>query len=394
MQQFDVLQNEIPLDLDDPIREYDYKTSLPEFVFVLLGVTPKVAETALGKYGRRLVELINMVDLNHPDLPYVIHSIFCNDAAFMQQVQDVLDLAERCKHLSSISHNFHKLVDRHKFSTHFLSTKFGSRLWKSKRDLEASRRNRKVQKVNLSSVYRKGTEVWNNQPDNFKVYNRYNMPYLHEIELSERKLDRYEELGCQDIVDKVSAQIRQLRINLSYRYSGFNRLSMSVAAVILARMHNYKFKVAWDIHDNRTANIIVPPVLLYEYQPKESEIPGVFASQTLGSCYYYEPRAYPVHQLLVNASDAMLKVVEHLDNFPDMNGRPLFDDLLVLVPSVKLQSVNGTYFVKDHAGNILGFNSEEEAALFLDKTLMDNGFVHPVLLGERDGMCYFTCYWR
>jgi hypothetical protein len=90
----------------------------------------------------------------------------------------------------------------------------------------------------------------------------------------------------------------------------------------------------------------------------------------------------------------MLELVDHLDSFPDMNGKSLFDNLIVLVPSVKLHDYNGTYFIRDLKGNILGFDRQEDAAAFLDKGLIESGLVHPVLLGERDSMCYFICYWR
>ena len=262
------LQKEVvgELGLNNNIQTYDYKTELPEFVFVLLGIAAPVAELALGKIGKKLVEFINSVDLNHPDLPYVIDNIFQCDTVFRQQVQEALDLAERCKHLSNIASSFHKLINRQHFSKYFLHTEhFACRLWKSKRELNAIRKNRKMQNVDLKPLYKKGTAIWNYQPDDFKIYNRHNMPYLQDIEDSERKLDRYINLGCTSITDKLTSEIRKLRINLSYRYCGFNRITMTTASVILARMHGYKLKTVWDIHDNQTISVVIPTQSLYDF---------------------------------------------------------------------------------------------------------------------------------
>jgi len=395
MSQFDDLQKEVlsQLSLGVNVQE-SAQVNLPELLFVAQGINAVIAETALGKVGKKLVEFINSADLNHPDLTYFINEIFCNDINFRQQVQDALDLAEKCKHLTSISTNFHKLIDRNKFSKAFLHTdKFGVR-FKSKKHREVVRKSRDIQNVDLKAVYKKGNEVWNAQPTSFSVYNRHNIPYLNDIQLSEEKIFKYEDLGCKSIADKLTEHVRQLRINLSYRYCGFNRVTMTIASVILARMHGYKLRTTWDIHDNQVVSVIIPSGAIYDFMPDSSELPVSFASHYLDGSYHYEARAYPVHQMLPNASETMLDLVDHLDNFPDMNGKALFDDLIVLVPSVKLQDHNGTYFIKDLKGNILGFDSQEEAAIFLDTALITSGFANPVLLGERDSMCYWICYWR
>lgn len=393
MPQFNELQKEVlsELSLGLDIQDYD-KGNIPEFIFVIQGINSSVAETALGKIGKKLIEFINSVDLDHPDLPCVINGIFRDDTNFRQQVQDVLDLADKCKHLSSIAPNFHKLIERNKFSKAFLHNKFGIRLYKSKKNQDIIRKKQKMQTVDLKAVCKNGNEVWNSQPTSFKVYNRHSMPYLKEIKSSEEKIYKYADLGCNSIVDKITEQVKQLKINLSYRYCGFNRVTMTTASAILARMHGYKLRTAWDIHDNQVVSIIIPSNLLYNLVPDDSDLPAIFIPHCLDGSYHYEVRAYPVHQ--IPAPESMLELVDHLDNFPDMNGKSLFDNLIVLVPSVRLHDYNGTYFIRDLKGNTLGFDRQEAAATFLDKTLIENSLVQPVLLGERDSICYFICYWR
>ena len=375
----------------DNIKAYDYKSEPPEIVFVLSGISASVAELALGKIGKKLIDFINAVDIDHPDLSYAIDGIFM-DAVCRQQTQELLELAEKCKHLTSISANFPKLINKHGFSNRFLQTEhYAPRLLKVLGDISAIRKKRNSQNVDLKKLYKSGT-LWNRCPDDFSVYNRHNMPYLNLIEESERNLDRLVDLGCTNTAEKVTAEVRELRINLSHRYYGFNRVKVVTAAAILAKMHGYKLRTSWDIHDNQTIKAIIPNNLLYDFQPNETELPSTFIKCSLNEDYEYEARLYPVHKLYLTASEEMIRVLDLLDNFPDMNGRVLFDNLLLLMPSVKLHDYNGTYFVKDKKGNILGFNTEQDAALCLDKILLANGSI-PVLLGERDGMCYFLCYW-
>jgi hypothetical protein len=385
------LQKEALYELGINCKPYDYKGEVPEIISILSSASVLVAELALGKIGKKLIEFINTVDLNHPDLPHAVETIFL-DSQCLQQTQEVLELAEKCKHLSSITSNFHKLVNRHCFSKSFLqSTPFSPRLWKSKQELNAIRKNRKMQKVDLKELYKNGNAIWNRLPTDLSIYNRNKLPYLKEIEESERKLDRLIDLGCTSTADKITAEVKQLRINLSHRYCGFNRVKVLLAAAILARMHGYKLRTTWDIHDNQKISVVIPNNLLYDFQPDESELPSLMFASTYEN-YQYEARIYPVHQLYSTASEELIRVLDHLDNFPDMNNKVLFDDLLILVPSVKLNNYNGTYFVKDQEGNILGFDSEEDATIFLDKILIQNGLVS-ALLGERDGICYFICYW-
>lgn len=386
------LQDKALYELGLDTKAYDHKVEVPEIVFVLSGISNPVAELALGKIGKKLITFINAVDIDHPDLSYAIEGIFL-DAFCRQQTQELLELAENCKHLSSIRANFPKLINKHGFSKHFLQAEYyAARLLKAKRDIGVARKKRNVQNVDLKKLYKSST-LWNRCPEDFSIYNRHNIPYLSVIEESERRLDRLVDLGCTATADKITAEIRELRINLSHRYCGFNRVKIVTASAILAKLHGYKLKTTWDIHDNQTMKVIIPNNLLYDFQPDETELPSAFMKRSENEDHEYEARLYPVHALYSTASEEMVRVLDALDNFPDMNNRVLFDNLLILMPSVKLYDYNGTYFVKDKKGNILGFDAERDAAFCLDKILLANGSI-PVLLGERDGMCYFICYWK
>lgn len=303
MCQIDSLQNDVlsQMGLGDSVQKCEIE--LPELVYCLLATPPNIGELALGKAGRKLIEFISKIDLEHPDVLCVLGEILHNDLNFRQQILEAIELAEKNKHLL-ISANFHKLVDRNKLKS--IQNDFATRLLKFSKDRNAIRKQRCVELVNLETFYKKGSEIWNRQPTDFKAFNRYNIPYLEDIEYFENEVDRYEELGCETIASKITNEIRKLRANISERYYGFNRITVTTAAIILAKMHGYKLKTQWDIHDN-----------------KKTTITG------------YEPKIYPIHEMTHTASNSMLELISHLDSFPETGGKPLFDDFILLVPDVE-----------------------------------------------------------
>lgn len=315
--QVDLLQEDVSQ------MRFSNKIELPELVYCLLATHPDIGELALGKSGRKLIEFINKIDLEHPDILYVLDEIFYNDVNFRQQVLEAIKLAEKNRHLS-ISINFHKLVDRNKLKV--IQNDFAIRLLKSSKDRDSIRKQRCVEIVNLKAFYKKGSEIWNRQPTDFKAFNRHNVPYLEDIGLAEQEIGRYTELGCESIANKIAKEIVKLKTNLSERYYGFNRITITTAAMILAKIHGYRLKTQWDIHGN-----------------KKIIITG------------YEPKIYPIHEMVHTASSNMLKLIDHFESFPEIGGKPLFDDFILLVPDVKSC---------------------------------------PILLGERDRKSYWLCYWR
>ncbi|NIQ13924.1 MAG: hypothetical protein GTO02_05825 [Candidatus Dadabacteria bacterium] len=202
----------------------------------------------------------------------------------------------------------------------------------------------------------KNSELWKMLPTDFSIFNRHNTPYIEYLDLAERKMSRYSELGCEEISNKITEKIKQLRISLRDRYYGFNRVTITVASAILSKMHGYKFRTSYDREDNVTFNVVVSNY--FSQHSKE---------------YSYEPKLYSFYELGCQAPKATLRAINHLDSFPDINGKPLFDNYLVLVPSIKY---DGSY---DSLRN-------------LDMNLIKNRDIVPVLLGERNSKCYFLCY--
>jgi hypothetical protein len=297
----------------------------------------EIAEVALGKTGRRLIEFILKLDSTHPDVLAILRQLFSSDDELIQQVDETLLLASLYRHLS-VSRRFPKLVEKFKLSDALDNPSFGVRAFNLVAK-EQTRESRGVVSVDLGALQRKGSRYWEHQPRDFKDYERNNRPFVEKVQKLEEKKERYRSLGCSDLADTVTVESKHLTDNLDQMYFGFNRIPVTIAALIIAKQHGYKLKTSWD---DFGSNLEVS----VESKP-------------------YEARLYPFHQLQHLATDAILDIIDELENCPlgPLKGKAAFDDFLVLVPGIKGTSVA------------------------LDA-------VNPVLLGEKDGKCFYIRGWR
>lgn len=142
---------------------------------------------------------------------------------------------------------------------------------------------------------------------------------------------------------------------------GFHRITMTNAAVILAKMHQFDFCGLLEkgqLFDTDNYRIFVPK----DVHGGESEF------------YQYSPRAYPLNELKELAPTRVLEIIERLEMFDEANGKAIFDHYVVIVPGYRIEK--NTRSVQE-----------------MDTTLIQRQAVTPIVLGERDGKCYFICYW-
>ena len=112
----------------------------------------------------------------------------------------------------------------------------------------------------------------------------------------------------------------------------------------------------------------------------------------------------------------VLKLVERLESCPQFNGKPMFDHFLVLVPSPqpirwsaaetvsiktpkkcivkKGENKDEEKYIVMNGETVNVFNDPIRAKVCLDEILISKKLVTPVLLGERDGKCYFLSFWN
>lgn len=323
------------------------QSELPVEFYYINGTTR--CRGLLGKAGDKILDFVQNVDSTHPHAPEVFTSIF-SDKAYSLQVGELFlmaESAEQCGYLKNILPSLPKLLEKKKLSKNFLkSDGFAIRLL-PKEEREYLRVQKRMQPVNLAQFYRKGADTWSRCQNDFSSFARFNEPYKEEIQAYEKRALKYIDLGLKISGDKTAADIHKLRNNEVYY--GFNRILLTHASLILARRAGFKLRTTYDVDDFKSHKIVWP-------DDKTSQ--------------EYEARAYPLHDMLCTASEELLKIIHTLDNFPEANGKAIFDNFIVLVPT-------------------LNYTDGE-----LDRMRVQNGYIHPILLGEKDSKCFFISEWR
>lgn len=235
-----------------------------------------------------------------------------------------------------------------------------------------ARKQKEFVSVDLTSFYKKGDEIWENQPESLYEFTRGKLAYEGQIALAKEKAAKYKEIGCVSmakiIMDSVSSFCKQ---HHEVHY-GFNRLTITNASVILAKMLECNFcdKIYWPA---------------YKFETNFGFHNGM----------EYQPRVYQYEEFSDTISIKMEKVIHFLDNYPEIGGKPIFDNYLVLVPSVRFGChSDGKYYFNIDEGINFSTDNKKEAMKVLDDALIHSRETLPILLGEKDGKCFFICFWE
>ncbi len=327
--------------LENPIVE------TPKILLDILSIEPSDSELAFGNLGPKLLSFFKNLEITHPDTCGIVNSIFVNDKDFISQTLELLDLIKNCKNLSKISNRFKKLINQSRISKNFLSERFGIRAFSDRDYVNNIRKLRKLNSIKLNYI--------ESDIRNFSKFVRYSNSYSDDLRINERKAERYIDLGCELTVSKVNLKVKKYKDLTSDNVLGFARIALTDAGSISSRFNNFV------ISNNKITNFDYLKVKDFEYAV----------------------RLYPLHMLDIPKDMSNIKT--HLDNFPEIGGKALFDDFVVLLPTVRL--------IGDYIVNNKNFDCEEDALKYIDLYLMNNGII-PVLLGERDNKFYFIAYWR
>lgn len=369
---------------------------------------PEQVSFALGKLGEKLRAFAELVDFEHPDIGH----------AFDGVLEDQGDLAEECKELLLLAElaRQHKLEKvRPQISTILkreipkeLLRKIDSpqvnrlnvRFLKSPEDRRKVRATKMAQVIDLRSVCRRGEDVWEAQPNGFRRFVRFNAAYQEEMQKVEKKAQRYLELGCTGMHAEVVKSLEAFKTQVQESYYGFNRITMTHAAVVLAKSLGYRLHQPYllsDIGHRREYRIVADRFLFKDYMFGAVEAGGdmKYAATRRPETFAYEPRVYPLHDLWSCAPPDVVKIIEQLEAFPEAGGRPIFDHFGVIVPSVRYpdEAKGRRYNVVDEHGLIRSYDVREIAQTAVDLAMIKCQQFWPAVVAEKDGRCYFICYW-
>lgn len=404
------------LDRHDPPLHND----APLILQRILECDEDILEFSLGKIGHKLRLFASKVDFSHPEIVSVFDGLLADDQEFSKECLELLLLAQyaRDNRLNRIipllgqtlaQDTFPKAIIRKIDSPQ--NNRLHVRLLKDAQEREDIRLSKRMQGIDLQAVYNKGEDAWNAQPDSFSKFLRFDTAYQDDLKFAEKKVKRYEELGCNSLADEIRKSIDIFREHMEQSHYGFNRITMTNAAIILAKSMGWTFIPSKDVAGVYSAYKTDPKIIVdrkffgkYNFDPEQiigfdplisemAKSPVFTVKQQ--EPYHYQPRVYPLHELLHLATSDLRSIIEVLERFPDAGDKPIFDHFGVIVPGVALPQQapkDGIFSFLDEKGLAQIFHTKEQAEKALDMALVQGGHISPVLVGEKDGKCYFISY--
>lgn len=392
----------------------------PALLKWVLECDDEILQFSLGKIGKKLKMFAEGVDFTHPDLPNVFDGFLTDNQEFAQECIELISLARYARQEGlnriiplmgdkivggSLPKNVLKKIDIPQ------NNRMNVRLLKNKEDRDSIRLTKRPQTIDLTGVYKKGEDFWNAQPDNFQRFVRFDVAYQEELKKAERKVQRYEELGCKSLAEEVKKSVQTFREHMEQSYYGFNRITMMSAAVIMAKSLGFSYQPPQEILSSNyligsnEGKILVQRKFFgkYNFDPEQTLEFSHYVSMVAGSPIFtpklmdpfrYEPRVYPLHEFSSIAPEEVKNTVALLEAFPDANGKPIFDHFCLIVPGVAFPAAveSLAYAFLDEKGTLQTFPSREEAVKALDMTLIKGNYLHAIMVGEKDGRCYFISY--
>jgi hypothetical protein len=318
-------------------------------------LSDKAITIILDYLGMKLRSFAKAIDLEHPDLDIIL-----KDSALI--LESVVRLSQ---HLADNNYpylDFPKLlpgtiIKQLSALEDPLKNQQNIRFLKSSTDRNELRKNKKIQPIQFGHATRKDDMVWNNQPSNFDTYIPWSDAYKLECEKTKVKAERYKKLSCDFLYQEMMKGIGEYESQFIDNHYGFYRITMTSAALILAKMHEY------DCSET--------PVI-DEYSINKKRVAGyeVFCPVVVP---LFEARFIP---------PTIEKVVDHLEHFPAAAGKSIFDHYIVLMPSFGYVDVGEFGRVKPVNGANYWNMISSEYPIFV-----------PILMGEANGKCYFICFY-
>jgi hypothetical protein len=345
----------------------------------------------MGNLGQVLTNLATRILVNHPDAPEVFQHSDWNE--FENKAIAVLE--NPSKDAADQLVNVYKPLVRH---ISFLKPR-----------LDLARDNVRKEKniarnVGMKLAYMLGENGFYGKADDFRMFSRNSEVHLNEVLSLQEQQKVFTSHNMPEVAHAVGNRIKLLQELHTESYLGFHRLSPLDASLVCARATDLKWHeqhfltVPFKFFDQRYWHE-VPEKKEEDRQKEDMKKLLVMKDHRTAlmesTAFAYQPRLYPLgkfHETPSTTAD----IISRVENMQELGGCPVFDYYWVLVPSI---NVNHPHFrTKDTWRLLLGEENivcqdEYAAALALDIALVRDGYFMPVVLGERDGKCYFLCFW-
>lgn len=264
-----------------------------------------------------------------------------------------------------------------------------------------------IKNLSLKQAYMLGENGFYGKPDNFQMYVRNSKLYKNEIENLEKQQKVFVERNMPEVAHSIKKRIDSFGEMPNNQYLGFHRIKPTDAAIILARMHGLKWHelhfltIPFKYFDSSYWG--EPTDKAEDKNKDDIKRLLVMKDRRLAFidtiAFTYQPRLYPLTKFLDMPKDVS-DIISATESFSELNECPIFDYYWVLMPSI---NINHPYFrhkdewkinTREPNVGLKSFTNEYDAALALDAAFIRDGYFSPIVLGEREGCCYFLCVWK
>lgn len=388
---------------------------LPGWVDHILQVaaTPdEIVKATLGVTGEKLKRFAVRVNLEHPDLvlfttevPSLV-KLFAEAADFLSAAKDTISegkVPSSMEETLLANKEYPKILRViHQPTTRLLT---GIEDRKDQRNMK-----KEVNNVTLKTVFATGENFYFSRPSHFMRYTR-NSKYC-QVELAElnKRHDLFLAKNMNELAHSFAQRMQALTESMS-DILGFYRLRPDEAAVTLARLHGFKWNDSGVITIPSkcfdSINFFLTEPDFTSSDPDEQRMDDLkralilntrFVPSSVGTIHFnYQPRMYPLPTFSSSMPEQAQKIVDSVEHLEALNGNPFFDYYWVLVPSINIdhpaiQRQKNHWTIHEHNANTV-YSDYDEAVKVIDTMLVKAGCIVPVVIGERDGKCYFVCMW-
>jgi hypothetical protein len=372
-----------------------------------------VVRSALGDLGGRVYGFAQKVDYDHPDLSLVLTedtsqllsetlkvTKFSRDNKYYRFIQEIRTMTAR---------------DLRIYLQELQDPRYGKwvRMLKEHGERASARSRKEVVRIELNNFYKTCNASWPGVYDSFLMYVRHNDGREKEIARAQQKADRFGQMGCILLQSEINKAIAAIKQKSEEDFLGFRRITLNDVALILAKVHGYELgSFGRSTYGDPSPSRIKVHRSAYAYScdQKNDSLEDIFGNSGLPTSavlaksnaggasqeYEYGPRAYPYAELAEYASADTKKMIDYLEALPEAEGKPVFDHFIVVVPCPNFPvsaSSGGRYEFVDSSGSRHVHKDQTTAIKAFCVQLLKEGSVAPVIVGERDGKCYFLSYW-
>jgi hypothetical protein len=347
------------------------------------------AEYGLGIIGEKLKLFTELIDLNHPDLAQLFDGQLISETekTFSREALDLLKIALFIKQFGLSKDALTVLRSSIKQHPEYekiyravncpLENQLHVRFVRSGKMREVIRASKKSQEIDPTflHVFERANNLWDNLPNDFSNFSRNQNMFVDELKQAKDRKKVFAEHGLTFMAKEIDKAIDEIEKQSQKQvYFGFNKLNLSFVALLLAKMHGFERYTTSSQRHTYTKSCEK-----FDFtNEKQSPIEVLL-------------KVFPYHELQDRASNEIKSLINHLDNFPAIEGKPLFDHYRIVVSGYNYPTETALSF-RSINGGLLEFTDKHEAQKTLISMLLTHGKLFGVLLGERDGEHYFISY--